>query len=185
MNVASLSPELLLNLLFSDIWKRGINFVAQKILQLFLSWKPKSDFSSNQWKWREFALALVIPFIAQKHMYINWKSHTKVIGVGKKLASYTVVAHLQEQKTEERTKATLITKEEIRSCRWWQLEPNWAIPSSSIILWGLKESPLELLLKCWAEIDFGTLSVLADTETKLYFLVGRVENGIRVYIGDL
>ncbi len=29
-----------------------------------------------------------------------------------------------------RTKATLITKEEIKSCRWWQLEPNWAIPSS-------------------------------------------------------
>ena len=40
-------------------------------------------------------------------------------------------------------------------------------------------------MKCWAEIDFGTLSVLADAETKLHFSVGRVKNGTRVYIGDL
>ncbi len=40
-------------------------------------------------------------------------------------------------------------------------------------------------MKCWVEIDFGTLSVFADAETKLHFSVGRVENGIRLYIGDL
>ncbi len=40
-------------------------------------------------------------------------------------------------------------------------------------------------MKCQVEIDFGTLSVFADAEMKLHFLVGRVKNGTRVYIGDL
>ncbi len=37
-------------------------------------------------------------------------------------------------------------------------------------------------MKCWVEIDFGTLSFFVDAEMKLYFIVvRRVENGIRVY----
>ena len=40
-------------------------------------------------------------------------------------------------------------------------------------------------MKCWVEIDFGTLSVFADAKMKLHFLVGMVENGTRVYIEDL
>ena len=39
-------------------------------------------------------------------------------------------------------------------------------------------------MKCQADIDFGTLSFFGDEEMKLYFLVGRVENGTRMYIGD-
>ena len=39
-------------------------------------------------------------------------------------------------------------------------------------------------MKYWVEIDFGTLSVFVDAEMKSPFLVGSIENGTRVYIGD-
>ena len=56
------------------------------------------------------------------------------------------------------------------------------------ILWGprvvilFKFFSSSFLMKCWVEIDFWTLSVVADAEMKSHFLVGRVKNEIRVLL---